>query len=71
MEELRRGQKTGAIDPAWDPAVLLSMILGIARTMASHHQVLTTGTGAQPTLEERREAVVRAATKLVTPPHEE
>ncbi|MFF2520734.1 TetR family transcriptional regulator [Streptomyces liangshanensis] len=65
--ELRRGQRTGAIDPAWDPAALLSMILGLVRTMASEHHVLIPGTPGRPTPEERRAAVIQATRKLIAP----
>jgi hypothetical protein len=36
VEGLRRAQEAGTVDPAWEPTVLLSMLLGIARLMATH-----------------------------------
>ncbi|GII52045.1 putative regulatory protein, TetR family [Planotetraspora thailandica] len=67
VEELRRGQEAATVDPAWDPTVLLSMLLGIVRLMATEHSLLESSADGRPTLEERRAAAVRAAEKLVRP----
>jgi AcrR family transcriptional regulator len=64
VEELRHAQEAAIIDPAWDPSILLHMLLGVVRLMA----VERPGADERPTLEERRAAVARAAEKLARPP---
>lgn len=70
VDEVRRGQEAGTIDPGWEPGALLSMLLGIARLAAQEHEMLAAdGTApGRPTRAERRAAAVRAAEKLTQLP---
>lgn len=69
VEEVRRGQRAGIIDPDWDPGVLLSMLIGTARSMARERALRgIDGTiYGRATLKERRAAAVKAAEKLISP----
>jgi hypothetical protein len=69
VEEARSGQRNGIIYPDGDPGVLLSMLIGTARSMAGERALRgIDGTiYGRATLKERRAAAVKAAEKLISP----
>jgi AcrR family transcriptional regulator len=69
LDEIRRGQQDGHIDPSWDPVDLFLLITDIAKSMAAPneaaHRLL--GSGRARSRAARRAAAVEAARRLVTP----
>jgi AcrR family transcriptional regulator len=70
VEEIRRGQREGYIDPSWDPVELVYLLAGNARAMA---QPLAAGRGLArrygraDSVADRRRAAVKAAEHLIRP----
>jgi hypothetical protein len=70
LDEIRRGQRTGHIDPAWEPVELFIVLAGIARSMATPNPVqrkLAKADGRPDNPRLRREAAVEAARRLIRP----
>lgn len=68
LDEVRRGQQCGLIDPAWDPMSLLMMLIDIAYSMAASGFGIDRIVGAplgDHTLADRRAAAAEAARRLV------
>ncbi|WP_078293308.1 TetR family transcriptional regulator [Mycobacterium sp. D16R24] len=71
LDEVRRGQQTGLIDPTWDPMSLLTMLIDIAYSMAASGFGIDRIVGeplAEHTLADRRAAAAEAARRLVGGP---
>lgn len=70
LNDIRSAQAAGSIDPRWDPAQLLSMLIEIAKAMAAPkdptRQLLQAGQRRE-SLASRRAAAVEAARKLSSP----
>lgn len=71
LDEVRRGQQTGLIDPTWDPMSLLTMLIDIAYSMAARGFGIDRIVG-EPLdghlLADRRAAAAEAARRLVGGP---
>lgn len=69
VDEVRRGQQAGLIDPGWEPVELLVLLVDMARLAASEHgwRRQLERLGHPTTLARRRSMAVRAAEQLVRP----
>jgi AcrR family transcriptional regulator len=72
IEEIRRGQRDGYIDPAWDPVELFILIFKITKSMALPNPVLrklreVNGQSGQSGPAAAREAAVEAVRRLIAP----
>lgn len=68
LDEVRRGQQCGLIDPAWDPKSLLMLLIDIAYSMAASGFSIDRIVGeplSERTLADRRNAAAEAARRLV------
>ncbi|CPX17902.1 Putative regulatory protein%2C TetR family [Mycobacteroides abscessus] len=68
LDEVRRGQQRGLIDPAWDPKSLLMLLIDIAYSMAASGFSIDRIVGeplSERTLTDRRNAAAEAARRLV------
>ncbi|SIA35729.1 Putative regulatory protein, TetR family [Mycobacteroides abscessus subsp. abscessus] len=68
LDEVRRGQQCGLIDPAWDPKSLLMLLIDIAYSMAASGFSIDRIVGeplSERTLTDRRNAAAEAARRLV------
>ncbi|AKP61253.1 hypothetical protein E3G42_004298 [Mycobacteroides abscessus] len=68
LDEVRRGQQCGLIDPAWDPKSLLMLLINIAYSMAASGFSIDRIVGeplSERTLADRRNAAAEAARRLV------
>ncbi len=68
LDEVRRGQQCGLIDPAWDPKSLLMLLIDIAHSMAASGFSIDRIVGeplSERTLADRRNAAAEAARRLV------
>ncbi|SHU60064.1 Putative regulatory protein, TetR family [Mycobacteroides abscessus subsp. bolletii] len=68
LDEVRRGQQCGLIDPAWDPKSLLMLLIDIAYSMAASRFSIDRIVGeplSERTLADRRNAAAEAARRLV------
>ncbi|WP_174639385.1 TetR family transcriptional regulator [Mycobacteroides abscessus] len=68
LDEVRRGQRCGLIDPAWDPKSLLMLLIDIAYSMAASGFSIDRIVGeplSERTLTDRRNAAAEAARRLV------
>lgn len=68
LDEVRRGQQCGLIDPAWDPRSLLMLLIDIAYSMAASGFSIDRIVGeplSERTLADRRNAAAEAARRLV------
>lgn len=68
LDEVRRGQQCGLIDPAWDPKSLLMLLIDIAYSMAASGFGIDRIVGeplSERTLADRRNAAAEAARRLV------
>lgn len=68
LDEVRRGQQCGLIDPAWDPKSLLMLLIDIAYLMAASGFSIDRIVGeplSERTLADRRNAAAEAARRLV------
>lgn len=68
LDEVRRGQQCGLIDPAWDPKNLLMLLIDIAYSMAASGFSIDRIVGeplSERTLTDRRNAAAEAARRLV------
>ena len=66
IEQLRKAQESGVLDPSWDPLDVLILISRIAMSWAAHADMVPTGDEAQRAefLAGRRAAVVVAVARL-------
>jgi AcrR family transcriptional regulator len=69
IDEIRRGQETGHIDPAWEPAELFILIMKITKSMAAPNPVLRELCRAnhRDGAISARQAAVEAVRRLATP----
>lgn len=69
LNEIRRGQRDGLVDPSWDPVDLFLLIIDITKSMAAPneaaHRLL--GSGRARSNAARRAAAVEAVRRLVEP----
>lgn len=68
LDEVRRGQRCGLIDPTWDPTCLLRMLIDIAYSMAASGVGIERIVGeplGDDVLADRRTAAAEAARRLV------
>ncbi|AMU73188.1 Putative regulatory protein, TetR family [Mycobacteroides abscessus subsp. abscessus] len=68
LDEVRRGQQCGLIDPAWDPKSLLMLLIDIAYSMAASGfsiDRIVSEPLSERTLADRRNAAAEAARRLV------
>ena len=68
LDEVRRGQQCGLIDPVWDPKSLLMLLIDIAYSMAASGFSIDRIVGeplSECTLADRRNAAAEAARRLV------
>ncbi|MGL5442078.1 TetR family transcriptional regulator [Mycobacteroides stephanolepidis] len=68
LDEVRRGQRSGLIDPTWDPTCLLMMLIDIAYSMAASGFGIDRIVGeplGDEVLADRRAAAAEAARRLV------
>ncbi|MEU9228133.1 TetR family transcriptional regulator [Streptomyces massasporeus] len=66
IDQLRRVQQAGQLDPAWDPADVLALVNQIATTWAAQpeHNKAAAAHAVDPTIAARRAAVVTAVEQL-------
>jgi AcrR family transcriptional regulator len=72
LDEIRRGQQAGHIDPSWEPAQLLIMLTEITKSMACPKDTelkLLNANRRNNTRAARRAAAVDAARRLITASH--
>ena len=69
IDEIRRGQRTGHIDPAWDPVDLFLLIFAITKLMALPNPVLRKlrQVNGQPGTASARQAAIQAVQRLTKP----
>jgi len=70
IDEIRHGQQAGHIDSSWDPVQLYTLVFEIARTMAAPNAIVSRlgqANGSPDSVESRRQAVVTAVERLITP----
>lgn len=69
IDEIRRGQRTGHIDPAWDPVELFILILKITKSMALPNPILRKlgQVNGQPGTASARQAAIRAVQRITKP----
>lgn len=66
IDQLRKAQQAGQLDPAWDPADVLALVNQIATTWAAQpeHSKAAAAHSVDPTIAARRAAVVTAVERL-------
>lgn len=69
IETIRRAQKAGDLDAAWDPVDIMAIVSQIAHTWLDQAELAAVArhAAADPTLAARRTAVIRAVTALFPP----
>jgi AcrR family transcriptional regulator len=69
IDEIRRGQRTGHIDPAWDPVDLFLLIFEITKLMALPNPVLRKlrQVNGQSGTASARQAAIEAVQRLIKP----
>jgi AcrR family transcriptional regulator len=70
IDEIRRGQRTGHIDPDWDPVELSILIFKITKSLAIPNPVFRKlrQDNAQPGAASAREAAIETVRRLIKPP---
>jgi AcrR family transcriptional regulator len=70
IDEIRRGQQAGHIDPSWDPVELFMLVFRIAKSMAIPKPVLCRlgeVNGSPGTAASRRQTAIKAVQRLISP----
>jgi AcrR family transcriptional regulator len=69
IDEIRRGQRTGHIDPGWDPVELFILIFKITKSLALPNPVLRKlrQANGQPDPASARQAAIEAVQRLIKP----
>jgi AcrR family transcriptional regulator len=70
LDQLRDAQRTGLLDPAWDPVDVLALINQIAMTWAGQPEIAAAAAGqaAAPSITARRAALVAAVERMFPRP---